>query len=182
MTTQPPIGETPELVERVYAALNASLPKAALVTRYELHAAAVAVIAAMGGGSAPTAPAQAETDRPVTPAPSEIWLDDDTRERARQAVQDNVLSTVTESWDVLTAVLDVIRPYIQPPEPVSSWHPMTEHPPEMQPVIARTKHGTVGIAYVYKLESDAPQWNFMAMGMNACGLFNEEVVWMHLPS
>lgn len=63
----------------------------------------------------------------------------------------------------------------------STWKPMTEHPPEMEPVIAKTKHGTVGIAYVYRLGSEAPQWNFMSMGMNAMGLLNEEAVWMHLP-
>jgi len=61
------------------------------------------------------------------------------------------------------------------------WRPMSEHPPEMQPVIGKTKYGTVGIAYVYKLMSENPQWNFMASGMNAVGLWDVEAMWMPLP-
>lgn len=61
------------------------------------------------------------------------------------------------------------------------WRPMSEHPPEMQPVIGKSSAGIVGIAYVYKLSSEAPQWNFMSMGMNAMGLWDENAVWMPLP-
>lgn len=61
------------------------------------------------------------------------------------------------------------------------WRPMSEHPPEMETVIAKTKHGVVGVAYVYRLDTEAPQWNFMAMGQGAMGLWDEEAVWMHLP-
>lgn len=66
-------------------------------------------------------------------------------------------------------------------ESVDQWRPMSEHPPEGQPVIAKTRHGAVGIAYVYKLDTETPQWNFMAMGQNAMGLWDAEAKWMPLP-
>jgi Lar family restriction alleviation protein len=61
------------------------------------------------------------------------------------------------------------------------WRDMSVFPPEMEPVICKTEHGTVGIAYCYKLDAEFPQWNFMAMGMNQVGLLNDKARWIPLP-